>query len=350
MQNKILISVIMPVYNTGKYMYAAVNSILTQSLRDIELVLVDDGSTDGTSEKSDVYSQKDSRVVVIHQKNAGISNARNAGIDVAKGEYIAFCDHDDMFLPGLLENAYSVACQTESDVVKFSREQIWLKDEKVIREAKYIYVDGVYSEQEIKENFFLLVESRTLTAIWDGIYKRKLLLDNEIHFDEAYKYGGEDVDFTMKLLKHTNKLTVLSTIYYRHYKRIGFSSSTKFDVVRISNTTRFFQTILSTINSLEINIEECRMDFTLLLLRQYLSHMFVLYANPKYQITYMDRIKNLEALYNADFIPAWFYKHKTCTILRKSKKMGLLYFLLKYKMYGCLLLSSLIYLKKEKRI
>ena len=86
--NKIKVSVIMPVYNSGEYLQTAVDSILSQSLKDIELILVDDGSTDGSSEKCDEYAKKDKRVVVIHQRNGGICNARNAALKIARGEYI----------------------------------------------------------------------------------------------------------------------------------------------------------------------------------------------------------------------------------------------------------------------
>lgn len=86
--NKIKVSVIMPVYNSGEYLKTAVYSILSQSLKEIELILVDDGSTDGSSERCDEYAAKDSRVVVIHQKNGGICNARNAALKIARGNIL----------------------------------------------------------------------------------------------------------------------------------------------------------------------------------------------------------------------------------------------------------------------
>ena len=119
MINSIKVSVIMPVYNSGEYLKTAVDSILSQSLKEIELILVDDGSTDGSSERCDEYAAKDSRVVVIHQKNGGICNARNAALKIAKGEYIGFSDHDDEYLPGLLEDNYSICVNNNLDFVKF---------------------------------------------------------------------------------------------------------------------------------------------------------------------------------------------------------------------------------------
>lgn len=121
MENKIKVSVIMPVYNSGEYLQTAVDSILSQSLKDIELILVDDGSTDGSSEKCEECAKKDKRVVVIHQRNGGICNARNAALKIARGEYIGFSDHDDEYLPGLLEDNYKLCITQNLDFVKFCK-------------------------------------------------------------------------------------------------------------------------------------------------------------------------------------------------------------------------------------
>ena len=118
----------MPVYNSGEYLKTAVDSILGQSFRDIELILVDDGSTDGSSEHCDEYARKDDRVKVIHQKNRGICNARNAALKIAKGEYIGFSDHDDEYLPGFLENAYKEAVANNADLVKVGKKEFIIKD------------------------------------------------------------------------------------------------------------------------------------------------------------------------------------------------------------------------------
>ena len=98
-----MISVIVPVYNAGKYLEDCVESVLSQSYRNLELILVDDGSTDGSAELCDQIGAEDERVRVVHQKNGGVSNARNAGLDIASGDVIAFLDCDDYILPGMYE-------------------------------------------------------------------------------------------------------------------------------------------------------------------------------------------------------------------------------------------------------
>ncbi len=114
----------MPVYNSGEYLKTAVESILNQSLREIELILVDDGSTDGSSEKCDEYAAKDSRVVVIHEKNGGICAARNAALAIARGEYIGFSDHDDEMDHDTFNAAYRFAKSNDLDMAKYGHDEV----------------------------------------------------------------------------------------------------------------------------------------------------------------------------------------------------------------------------------
>ena len=111
------ISIIVPVYNTEKYLKRCVDSILSQNYADFELWLVDDGSTDGSGALCDSYQQKDSRVRVFHQKNAGVSAARNYGVDQAQGEWVCFVDSDDEVLPDYLSDMIKAADTDECLVV-----------------------------------------------------------------------------------------------------------------------------------------------------------------------------------------------------------------------------------------
>ena len=119
--HNIKISVIMPVYNSEKYLSATIESVLKQSLTEFELLLVDDGSKDNSGKICDQYAEKDNRVKVFHKQNGGICSARNKGLEEAEGEYIAFCDNDDLYLEGLLEDSYRLAKKNNADVVRYSR-------------------------------------------------------------------------------------------------------------------------------------------------------------------------------------------------------------------------------------
>ena len=115
------ISVIMPVYNSEKYLPHAVKSVLDQDFDSFELILVDDGSTDMSDALCDDFARKDPRVKVIHKQNGGICSARNEGLSLAMGEYVTFCDNDDEYLPGLLSENYAIAKENDADLLHFRR-------------------------------------------------------------------------------------------------------------------------------------------------------------------------------------------------------------------------------------
>lgn len=124
-----LISIIVPVYQVKDYIGECVKSLLDQTYTNLEILLVDDGSTDGSGEICDQYADRDNRVRVVHQENQGLSSARNAGIDLAEGEYVAFVDSDDMVLPGFIETLYGMVREYQADIavcayIKFSAEKL----------------------------------------------------------------------------------------------------------------------------------------------------------------------------------------------------------------------------------
>ena len=194
----IKISIIVPVYNSEKYLPETAQSILKQSFSDFELILVDDGSKDGSGKICDQLAAKDTRIKVIHKTNGGICSARNAGLKEAAGEYIAFCDNDDIYLPGLLEDNYALAKKYDADVVRYSRSYRTVKDGKVIAEEKTSFKAGVYSSSQFAANFDQI--NKAGEGIWAGIYRRAFLQKNQIDFDETMKFGYEDLDFTQSLV------------------------------------------------------------------------------------------------------------------------------------------------------
>ena len=111
------ISIIVPVYNVEKYLERCITSIRKQTYSEIEILLIDDGSTDRSSEICDLYAEKDKRIKVIHKQNGGLSDARNAGIDIAEGQYIVFVDSDDWVHPQMIDILYRTACQNDADIV-----------------------------------------------------------------------------------------------------------------------------------------------------------------------------------------------------------------------------------------
>lgn len=329
----IKISVIMPVYNSGKYLDIAVRSILTQSLRDIELILVDDGSTDGSSEQCDKYALQDSRVIVLHQQNGGICNARNNALKIAKGEYVAFSDHDDAYLPELLAKSYSEAKEFNADIVKFGKRYFHIYNDKLVRTIDNHLPNAVYSKADMSQHFFELYREKALACVWDGIYRRTLIINNNVWFDESYKHGGEDICFNMSLYPHANVFLFTPEVRYLHYVRYGFSTSSKFKPVLIDDAKRMTGDLLNGIRKFNINEEVYKVDIVQLFMYSYVDNIILLISNSLCNYSWQKKKSIMKNFLTSDIRPEYFFETKVSELWRKSKKDALSFGLLKNKMW-----------------
>ena len=173
------VSVIIPVFQAVRYLKDAVASIQNQTLRDLEIILVDDGSTDGSGELCDQIAEADSRVRVIHQENRGLGPARNAGLDAAVGEYLYYCDADDWAEPDLLADNYALACQTRAAVVVFGAffETITPSGETIQESVNIPKLSGAYSRDQLWK---ILPDQGVISMIWARLFRRAFLLENHI--------------------------------------------------------------------------------------------------------------------------------------------------------------------------
>lgn len=221
-------SVIMPVYNAAAYLEEAINSVLGQTYRDFELILVDDGSNDGSAVKCDQFAQQDHRIKVVHIQNSGISNARNVGMKMAKGEYLAFCDHDDEYSSVLMETVRQyIDAYDRPNVLKYTARRI-----KVWQGRQYLISFCKQPEKNIKirelvSDYSLLLNFERY--IWDGVYKREFVEKNMLCFDTTITKGGEDWYFNLELLEKADKIVFINQFLYTHFYRDGQNTSTKYD-------------------------------------------------------------------------------------------------------------------------
>lgn len=176
------LSVIVPVYKHQDLVTRCVDSILSQSFRDLELVLIDDGSPDGCDGLCDGYAEKDKRVRVVHKENGGVSSARNAGLDVALGEYVAFCDGDDWYLPEAFATMMRYADRSP-DCTYFVGRMAKATDREVVPVAWW-------SEDEYCEGCFL---DRIFTkSVCGALFKREIVSDNKIRFKAGLSFSEDD--------------------------------------------------------------------------------------------------------------------------------------------------------------
>lgn len=186
------LSIIVPVYKVEPYLRRCVDSILAQTFTDFELILVDDGSPDGCPAICDEYAEKDSRVKVIHKGNGGLSDARNAGLDVAQGEYIGFVDSDDLIKPDMYSNLIKLARETRADIVVCGIEVI---DEDGNKEMNWpeTLVSGVYSSDELINNFSY-ISSQIMPSVANKIFARKIFAELRFPKGKLYEDGFIQID------------------------------------------------------------------------------------------------------------------------------------------------------------
>ena len=220
----IKISIIIPVYNTEKYLKKCLDSIINQTLKSLEIICIDDCSTDNSLHILKEYQLKDNRIKIIEQKeNKGQGVARNLGLNIAEGEYIMFLDPDDWLELNALEILYKKSKETNADIIHFNyiEENEKLKSSNYKNAAKIIKKrfgikaknDGFYSLKNSDGSFLYKFEMQ----VWDKIYKKDFILKNNINF--APNKHGEDHLFTIGCLISADKIYYVDEYFYHYTKR-----------------------------------------------------------------------------------------------------------------------------------
>ena len=207
-----LVSVIIPVYNTERYIARAVQSVLEQSYTAIEVILVNDGSTDASEEVCKEFEQRYSRVNYFSQMNKGVASARNLGINIANGEYILFLDSDDTWKSNLVERVIECFQDTNCDMVRFG----FLSHAPDVLQTDKIE-NAIYTQKEIIKRYFADgTIYRNLSVCWGGAYKRSIIEKGNIHFDERLAIG-EDGKFVLQYSLLCEKIQMLDEYLYDYY-------------------------------------------------------------------------------------------------------------------------------------
>lgn len=206
-----MISVIVPVYNVEKYIRRCVESILAQTYSDLEIILVDDGSTDSSGKICDEYQKDDLRVVVVHKKNGGLSDARNVGLEIAKGEYIGFVDSDDYIEPDMYKILYDNCIKYSADLAAARFIEFNSKGEKTRKLSDNI---EVFSRRQMLELFIYGHKKYQVTmSVWDRLYKRELIGDLRFPIGKCY----EDIVFSTCVIAKTKVNVYIDQALY-HYR------------------------------------------------------------------------------------------------------------------------------------
>jgi len=224
------ISVIVPVYKVEKYLEECIKSLVNQTYQNFEIILVDDGSPDRCPKICDLWMEKDSRIKVIHNRNQGVSNARNMGLDMAEGEYIAFCDADDQYEKDYLLKMQEAALDNNADIVICNYSVFNEKYEKVICDRK----SGEIDKREVYRCIFA---NNTIGGfVWNKLFRRSFLSD--IKFDENMQIC-EDSYFVCTYLRKINKIYYLGNSLYLYRLHTDSTMSNIRNMFDVSGNLKF---------------------------------------------------------------------------------------------------------------
>lgn len=230
MEREILFSVIMPVYNVEKHLRKAVDSILSQTYINFEIILVDDASPDGCPKICDEYAEKYDNVKCVHHKeNQGLSGARNTGLKYVSGDYVTFMDSDDYVDSDLLEKVKASLDENSADCVVFGvREEYFNREDKLSRVYELTYGEEkrISSKEETRAEVIRLEEKTFLGYAWNKFYKTERITQNNLTFEKVTLI--EDIVFNIHFFEDVTSLNILNTAPYHYMKRIDGSLTNKF--------------------------------------------------------------------------------------------------------------------------
>lgn len=211
-------SIILPIYNVEKYLSACIESILSQTYKDYEIILVDDGSKDSSGKICNEYADKYDFVKVIHKTNGGLSDARNVGLKQATGEYVFFIDSDDYLIDNRVLERFEKATQSNPDVVAFGSIK-WFESTNSL--GSYSGNLQVCTQSKVPSEIYceLIDRDAYSNSAWSKIIKRSLLVDNNIKFEKGLL--GEDNDWYYKVVSHIGSLELMNEPLYVYRQREG---------------------------------------------------------------------------------------------------------------------------------
>lgn len=334
-----LISVIVPVYKTEPYLKKCIDSLLCQTLKDIEIILVNDGSPDNSAAICDKYAALDARVKVIHKNNGGLSSARNAALDICSGDYIGFVDSDDFVAPNMFEELYQSSIMHNSDISICAHCSF---NDSSSSECLLPFDKKVYHNEEIK-NFFivpLLGKNRNEKIpylegfVWRQLFKRSIIGD--IRFKSERKYFAEDVMFDFDIYPKCNTISVVNKpLYFYRYNDQSLSNKYRKNVWDMLSNYLLaeFELIdrigIKSDNSINERLNNIIIQFTVFSVKNL--------GKTDCDLIWKEKILELKKIGNDKYVKRIF---KFSVIKIQPLKVKLLLLLLKYKMYTTILILN----------
>lgn len=337
-----LVTVIVPVYNTIKYLRECVNSIVNQTYSNLEILLIDDGSTDKSLELCYQFEKKDNRIRVIHKNNEGLGLTRNKGLEFASGKYVCFIDSDDAFRTDHIESLVKAYEDNETELVMGS----YTKCDRNGNELKNINLPfcGCINKEDIKNKLMLMMISAEKSSPIDlglpmsvcfNLYLLKKIKDNNLKFISERITACEDLFFNLSYLNLIDSVVLVNNYGYKY--RFNPNSITKgFDKKQIERMERFHFELLDTVKKIELKQEAIERVYRcdLAKLRS------LLFMIVRSDLSYINKNKLIKSLISKNIYvkalneyPISYYRTslKITSYLMKYKKVNMLHFVLYLK-------------------
>ena len=332
-----LVSIIIPVYNVEKFLVNCVSELCEQTYKNIEIILVDDGSTDKSGLIADELAQKDKRIKVFHKPNSGAGYARNTGLEVANGKYVTFVDSDDLVENNLIELLMDgIAKGSDACVGGFKR-----VDEK----GHVISIEEYKSQMFIGEEVYNVLFSRMLgssphvhdaikMAVWNAIYSMDIIRQYNLRFPSQEEYFSEDLYFNYEYFKHSKRASLISSTAYGYRITPG------------SLTQKYKRNMLESVSDLYVKMEELLLDNQMItrLQRQFFVNIRVCLKQEHTSIsgkTSKEIKKSIKTIVNHPVVSRVAYSYLNCiqqfkqkvfVFLIRNKCVSALYLTIKYKL------------------
>lgn len=312
---KVLISIIMPVFNTEKYLERAILSVLNQTFNDFELIIIDDNSTDNSDSIIKKYEKRDLRIKYIKNNNKGVSNSRNLGIKLSKGKYITFIDSDDYIYEDALKKMYLYITESNNDICMAG---YILEMDKIKKKISLPYEDkrilnNIEIKSEIIPNMIAITdykhkEDLIMGSVWRILVNRKLIIKNKIFFNPEINVA-EDLLFCTKLFGLASDMIILKDGFY-NYIRYRNTSSECYRKKSLDESILFcreYKKILNDLNIYNVNIER----FYIRKLNTYARTIANCFrANPQDYKSIKSEIREIKKVYDADkFDKSQYFKY-----------------------------------------
>ncbi|MDR0695755.1 MAG: glycosyltransferase [Holosporales bacterium] len=278
MMNTIHVSVIVPIYNAEKYLKTCLDSLVNQSLKNFEIILVDDGSTDNSYHICHEYSKRDKRITLLTQLNRKQGAARNQGIKIAKGQYIGFLDADDFVDQHYYEALSEAVRKHNADVAVASV----IKVVNGRKKQKWLYkLEELYRTDFEK---FVICKQKENLAVYNKIYKKELINKHELRFPEGVFY--EDGPFSVRVLHYANKIVTVPNVSYYYVKNLGSTVNSKQTEKHITDATEAKKDILQFAREKDLAVPSNTFHYTKKRIKRFGITLYSVKENIKSEVVY----------------------------------------------------------------